>query len=105
MTRRTAYEIAANPDDVIATHAGPDRNGKYRGFITRGEIRRYKILISTEPVFDTPEAARDAMVKVIADTTAWVENDLKQPGNLVVAMATGEEGAAIGKIITMATAP
>jgi hypothetical protein len=39
MMRLTAYEIAANPDDVIATHAGPDRNGKYRGCITRGDRR------------------------------------------------------------------
>jgi hypothetical protein len=72
MTRLTAYEIAGNPNDVIATSAGPNRNGKYRGFITRGEMHRFKILISTEPVFDTPESARMQMVQVIADTTAYI---------------------------------
>jgi len=64
MTRGTAHEIAGNLDDIIATHAGPNSAGKYCGFITRGEVGRYRIIISTGPFFNTPESADDAMATV-----------------------------------------
>jgi hypothetical protein len=65
----TAYEIA--------THAGPHKNSRYYGCITRGEGGRYRIIFATPAMFETAEVADDAMRQVIIATTAWVENDLK----------------------------
>jgi hypothetical protein len=102
MTRFTAYQIAGNPDDIVATHGGPDERGKYCGFITRGEEGRYRILISTEPIFDTAEAADDAMRNEIIAVTAWAENDLKDPENQLVKLLTSEEGPVVCQIVTAA---
>jgi hypothetical protein len=102
MRRLTAYEIAGNPDDIIATHAGPDNAGKYCGFITRGEEGRYRILISTEPIFDTAKAAEDAMRDEIIAVTTWVENDLKDPENQLVKLLTSEEGPVVCQIVAAA---
>ncbi|MGD1003156.1 MAG: hypothetical protein ABR884_01100 [Minisyncoccia bacterium] len=103
MTRLTAYEIAGNPDDIIATHAGPDNAGKYCGFITRGEVGRYRILISTPAIFDDPEFADDAMRKVVVDTTEWTENDLKDPENPLVHLLTSAEGSLVRQIVAAAS--
>jgi hypothetical protein len=100
MTRYTAYEIACNPDDIIPTHAGPDKaTRKYSGFITRGEVGRYRILISTPPIFDTAEAADEAMRQGIVVTTEWAENDLKNPENPLIHLLTSAEGPLIGQIV------
>jgi hypothetical protein len=104
MTRLTAYEIVGNPDDIVVTHAGPDNNGKYCGFITRGEEGRYRPLISTEPIFDTADAAENAMRNEIIAVTAWVENDLKDPRNQLVKLLTGEEGPIVCQIVAAAAA-
>jgi len=104
MRRLTAYEIAGNPDDVIATHAGPDANGKYYGCITRGEQEKYRMLISTGPLFDTPESAEAAMQRTIAAVTEWAKNDLEDPRNLLVNILTKEEGPVIRSIVEAAKA-
>lgn len=99
MTRITAYEIAGNPDDIMATHAGPAKDGKYYGFITRGAHGRYRPLISTPAMFDTAEAADEGMRQLIIATTAWVENDFKDPQNAFVALLTGKEGPLVRQIV------
>jgi hypothetical protein len=104
MTRGTAHEIAGNLDDIIATHAGPNSAGKYCGFITRGEVGRYRIIISTGPFFNTPESADDAMRKVIVAVTEWAEHDLDDPRNLLVNILTGKEGSVISQVVTAAAA-
>lgn len=103
MTRRTAYEIAGNLDDIIVTHGRPDNAGKYCGFITRGEVGRYRILISTPAMFDNPESADDAMRKVVVDMTEWTENDLKDPENPLIHLLTSAEGPLIHQIVTAAS--
>ena len=102
MMRRTAYEIAGNPGDIVVTHAGPNDAGKYCGFITRGEEGRYRPLISTEPIFDTAEAANDAMRNEIIAVATWVENDLKDPGNQLAKLLAGEEGPVVCQIVAAA---
>jgi hypothetical protein len=104
MKRGTAYEIAGNPNDIIATH-GRASTGKYCGFITRGEVGRYRTLISTGPFFDTPESADDAMQKVIIAVTEWAEHDLDDPRNLLVnIILTSKEGPVISQVVTAAAA-
>jgi len=103
MTRLRAYEIAGNPDDIIATHAGPDTMGRYYGFITRGKIGRYQIIFATTAIFDTAEAADDAMCELIAALTLWHEDDIKDPKNTAVNLITGQESSVIRKIVAAAT--
>ena len=82
ITRLTLYEIAGNPDDIVATHSGPDKKtGKYVGWITRGPRHRYKLLISTNPIFDTPKEAKKAMQEIIEWTKNFTEKDLQNPDN------------------------
>ena len=71
MTMLTALEIAGNLQDIVATHAGPDGNGKYKGWITRGVGHNFKPLLSSNFEFDTIEAADAAMRKVIQDVVVW----------------------------------
>ncbi len=53
----TAMTIASR-GDLIYSHAGPAKNGKYAGWITMPNGRP---LLNTEPVFDTPELAEKHM--------------------------------------------
>jgi len=104
MPRTTVYEIAGNPEDVAATHAGPNGAGKYYGCITRGKGRRYEILFATPPMFDTAEAADDAMRQLIDAVTAWLDGDLKNPQNTFVNLLTGKESPVIRRILVAAAA-
>lgn len=82
ISRLTLYEIAGNPGDVVVTHGGPsEENGKYVGWITRGPGRRYKPLISTSPIFDTPVEAEAAMQKIVDFAKNFTEEDLEKPNN------------------------
>lgn len=74
MSRLTAYAIASNPD-IVCTQAGPAENGKYLGWITLGEDARYRALINTEPIYDTPEEAVAAMEQLVVDTKKSVEEE------------------------------
>lgn len=74
MSRLTAYAIASNPD-IECSSGGPAENGKYLGWITLGEDARYRPLINTEPIYDTPEEAVAAMEKLVVDTKAAVEEE------------------------------
>lgn len=77
VTLLTAFEITGNLDTIIVTYMGPDGNGKYTGIITRGEDHGFKTLISTKPVFDTAEEAKDTMQKVVDDTVKFVNKELE----------------------------
>ena len=57
ISRITAYAIASR-DDLVISHGGPSKNnGKYVGWITLGEDDRYRSLVNTEAIYDTPEEA------------------------------------------------
>jgi len=74
----TAWEITAHQESIIVAAGGPDpATGKYAGFITHGHERNCRLLVSTTPVYDTAEAAEEAMRTVVADLVAWAENDQK----------------------------
>jgi hypothetical protein len=57
VSRRTALTIINN-DDLIYTHAGPDDNGKYAGWITMPGGRP---VLNTTHIFDTAELAKKGM--------------------------------------------
>lgn len=65
MTLITALEIAGNYPDNILINAAKQDNGKFASFcyMTRyGEI--HKLILSTQPVFDTEKEANDALIEV-----------------------------------------
>ena len=77
IARLTLWEIAGNPDDVVVTHGGPDKEeGKYCGWITRGSGHNFKALVSTAFVFDTPEDAEKAMREIVEQAKKFTEEDL-----------------------------
>lgn len=67
ISRLTALIIATRGDDIHTDFGGPTKNGKYVGWITLGPDDRYRPLISSDACFDTGEAAKEAMVKTVAE--------------------------------------
>ncbi len=90
MSTMTAFTIAGNPD-IECDAGGPAENGKYVGWITLGEDARYRPLINTEPIYDTPEEAVAAMEQLVVDTKASVEKETvgKDPIKHVLGEETG----------------
>jgi hypothetical protein len=83
ITRLTLYQIAGNAEEIVITHAGPDQHGKYAGWITFGEDRNCRPLLSTAPHFETPEAAIAAMKEIVDCAKTFTEKDLEDPNNPV----------------------
>jgi hypothetical protein len=56
--------IGTNDDDTVwAAAGGPNKEGKFAGYIMFGE--RHRILISTEGVYDSEEEAKADMQSII----------------------------------------
>jgi len=91
ISRITAYIIATRSDIVISA-GGPAENGKYVGWITLGQDDRYRPLLNSEPIYDTPEAAKEAMTKVVAEVKEAVEQETggKHPIDHVLGETHGE---------------
>jgi hypothetical protein len=70
VSRITAWAIRENPD--VTTHAGQHiKNKKWAGFVECIDARDIpRILISTEPIFDTDVEAKAAVDKVVAEIRA-----------------------------------
>ena len=97
ISRLTAYAIASNPD-IVCTQAGPAENGKYLGWITLGKEDRYRALINTEPIYNTPEEAVAAMEQFVIDTKKLVEEETggKDP---ITHVLGEEEGGLVRDIV------
>lgn len=98
VSRMTAYEIAGNPDDIVITHAGPDENGKYAGWITRGKGHDSKPLINSESQFNTATEAEDEMKKLVSDLKEFVSKEQQGHNNLLNILSL-QETKIIGEII------
>lgn len=65
MTTLTALEIAANYPDNIQINSAQQENGKFAAFCYRlRDNQIHKLLLSTQPMFDTEQEANDAMTEV-----------------------------------------
>jgi hypothetical protein len=102
MTRLTVFEIVGNPDDIVVTHAGPDSQGKYSGWITRGPGHNYKPLVSSKGSFDTPQAAEHAMREIVDWAKAFAEKELADSNNPLNALCESREGGVVGQIVEAA---
>ena len=81
ISRLVAYEIVANPDDIVIDAGGPESTGKFFGWVTRGPGHNYKLLLSTQPVYDTSKQAKQAMEELVAKIKEFVKKDLEDPNN------------------------
>ena len=72
--RLTAY-IIANREDIVITHAGPSKDGKYMGWITLGEEDRYRPLLNSEAIHDTPKEAEQVMRDLVVGLKGIVEKE------------------------------
>jgi hypothetical protein len=59
--------IIASRDDIVATAGGPTDNGKFVGWITLGQLDRFRPLLNTEPIYNTKEEAVAAMKAIIEE--------------------------------------
>lgn len=64
LSNLTAAIIAAR-EDIVVDAGGPDASGKYTGWITLGVEDRYRPLVNSEPIYDSKEAAKAAMQKIV----------------------------------------
>ena len=65
ITLLTAIVIHSN-DDVECNGGGPDpETGKFVGWITHGLAKRYRPLVSTKPIYDSKEAATEAIESLV----------------------------------------
>jgi len=75
ITKLTAYIIASR-EDIVITYGGPAKdNGKYVGWITLGEEDRFRPLLNTTPIYDTPQDAEQAMKDIVVEIRAMVEKE------------------------------
>ena len=63
LSRITAMIIQGNDVDCYST--GPDKNGKYAGWLSRMGRRNYRALINTGAMYETPEEAVSEMNKIV----------------------------------------
>ena len=83
VTRRTAFIIGSR-DDIQVTSAGPAENGKYVGWITLGEEDRYRPLLDSGPMYDSPVEAEEAMRGVVQEIRKAVQEECKGRDPLAV---------------------
>jgi hypothetical protein len=73
-----ALEIANHhPDDIRVESIGPEKNGKFAGWITRGPGHNFKPIVFTQAVYDTAEEALAKMDRIVDSCKEYVsKNDL-----------------------------
>ncbi len=76
VSRITAIVISTR-DDIITTFGGPDpETGKYMGWITLPAEDRYRPLLNTEAIYDSPEEAEAAMNESVRVIRAELEREM-----------------------------
>lgn len=84
----SALEIFSQPDDL---HFQAAQIGEKWAFaISRGPGHNYKLLLSTEPVFDTIEATVRMVGKVLGNICTAVTSELNDPSSFAAQMLNGE---------------
>ncbi|MDP3999336.1 MAG: hypothetical protein Q8P76_01925 [bacterium] len=78
VNRLTAYEIYGNPKDIICDATGPDSNGKFVGWITRGPGHNYKPLLNSEPIFNSRKEAILYMKELVEAVRKFIAEELKE---------------------------
>jgi hypothetical protein len=74
--RLTAYIISSRKD-IIVTAGGPNKDGKWMGWITLSEQDEYRELLNTEELYNSKKEAINAMTKVYNSICDFVKNETK----------------------------
>jgi len=108
VTRLTLWEIASNPDDIVVGAAGPDENGLFSGWISRGPGHNYKPLISSSACFPSESEAKEYMQMIVDFSKGWTEKDIQNTDSPLMKLLgcdSLEEFRAIKKIVQAAKSP
>ena len=97
----TAYIIASR-EDIVITHGGPAKdNGKYVGWITLGEEDRFRPLLNTSPIYDTPKEAEQAMGDIVAEIKDIVEKETGGKNIIDHVMGKSKESDMVKEVISL----
>jgi len=97
--RLTAYVVATR-DDLHFTAAGPHKNGKWSGWITLPVEDQLRPLVSSEPIYDSREAAVQAMRDLWVEICKVVEKETE--GKHPIDSLLGEAAGPVKEVIAMA---
>jgi uncharacterized protein YegP (UPF0339 family) len=74
ISRLTAYIISSRKDIVI-TFGGPNKDGKYMGWITLPKQDNYRMLLNTEDLYNSKKEAIDAITRVYNQICEFVKKE------------------------------
>jgi hypothetical protein len=75
ISRLTALQIQNNPK-IKCEAAGPNGKGKYMGWISWYTPTRWHPLLSSEQIYDSEEAAVQAMQAIVDEINRWPLDDI-----------------------------
>jgi hypothetical protein len=89
VTRATALEIFTQPNDLEFSIG--QKGGRWGIIITRGPGHRFKWLLSTKPVFESPKAATNVVHDVLESICQWATKELCDPATLAAQIINPED--------------
>lgn len=66
--------IIQSRDDLVVTHAGPNKNGKFRGWIILPPEQYSRPILHSEQLFDSSEDAEQHMHQLITEIRQLLSN-------------------------------
>ena len=89
MSILTALIIRTNGENIHCEGAGPDKDGKYAGFVELWkDDRLHDILVQTRHTYSTRQEAVDTMKRLVTEVC---EMDLPRPADTRLAALLAEE--------------
>lgn len=81
----SALEIFTQPDDLQFSIG--EQAGKWGLAITRGPGHDYKLIITSQPVLESREAAANAIKTLLTDICTAATSELNKPKSMLAALA------------------
>ena len=89
ISRATALEIFTQPDDLEFSIGCKD--DKWAIMVTRGPGHNFKLLITTEPVFESKDAAIKVVEELLDGICQGYESELTDPSSLAAQFVNPED--------------
>ena len=83
ISRITAYEIFANPNDLEIFIGQENEQGKWAIVFERGPGHNFKLLLDTAPVFEKPEEAIVAIKNTLEIIVDAVTKEAEDPNGFI----------------------
>lgn len=84
MTAQTGLEIFTQANDLQIIIG--ESEGKHAVVLSRGPGHRFKLLLSSEPVFDTRDDAVESIIEVLKFTCEKAKETLTDPTNILASI-------------------